>query len=161
LSASTRFRLVLAFLAALVLAGSLVALRASSRDASSAGSRHLDRIIEVVLTGSRADVLALLEMHETPCTTALGIGGPPQCWLVAPTPSPDQPKVFPPPGTPPEGTPIKAFPISTCELEWRTDLDQVVDKLLEGTRELFAVIALEGPPFGAEYLPEPSYGFDL
>lgn len=125
------------------------------------GIREVDQVIDLLLDGSRVDLLSALRMQMVPCTMVEGMGGPPKCWQAAPPQAGDAEKTFPPPGTPPQGTPIEVFPISTCELEWRTEPEPVVDLLTRYPVELFAVVAFDRGPFAEAYLPRASHGVVL
>lgn len=130
-------------------------------DPTRTGIAEVDQIVDLLLDGSRVDLLSALRMQMVPCTLVQGMGGPPKCWQAAPPQSGDVEKSHPPPGTPPEGTPIEVFPISSCELEWRDDLEPIVDHLMAYPLELFAVIAFDTGPFKESFLPRARHGIVL
>jgi hypothetical protein len=119
-------------------------------EGTTTGIAEVDAVIEAVLRDDAAALVALMQTVDVPCTNAQGAGGPPKCWAGT---TPDQAR--PRPTGRPEGTVLEVFPYSTCELEWRIDLDPVAEEATTVAGELFAVLALDQPLFtgGEDYLP--------
>jgi hypothetical protein len=117
---------------------------------------EVDAIIADLLAGDAAAFAAHFALFDTNCTTAQGLGGPPQC------------SDFP--GSPPDGTPVRAFPYGVCEGAWTTDPEGLADALLANQPgmprpdpslpsgsglQLFGVVAFDPPQ--PLYANEPGF----
>jgi hypothetical protein len=105
--------------------------------ASNAVPASVDRLVEAASAHDVEAVSAMLQLITTPCTQALGVGGPPKCWVGGR-----------PPSSPlPEGTPVEVFPITSCEFGWYDPASarDIVRSTLASLGEVYAVLRLTAP----------------
>lgn len=77
------------------------------------GITELDSLLEIIESSDAAKIRDLIDLQTLPCTTALGLGGPPQC-------REDET----------EGTEVSVFAFSVCEPEWLRE-EQITPNLEE------------------------------
>jgi hypothetical protein len=104
------------------------------------GIADVDAVIEAVLADDLAARRALIGYLTTPCTTALGMGGPPKCQAGES-----------------DGTMVEVFPILGQEGEFvrREAVDSRLDFAAQG---LYAVYRIPGDAYEEAYWPAGEYG---
>jgi hypothetical protein len=104
------------------------------------GIGDIDRIIAAILAGDLAAKEALVSYTTTPCTTALGMGGPPKCQAGES-----------------DGTLVEVFPVLGQEGEYarRDGIARILDLTVKG---LYAVYRVPADAYREEYWPAGDYG---
>jgi hypothetical protein len=104
------------------------------------GIASVDAVIEAVLAKDLSAKRALIRYVTTPCTTALGMGGPPKCQAGES-----------------DGTVVEVFPILGQEGEFlrREAIDSRLDFAVQG---LYAVYRIRGDAYQEAYWPAGEYG---
>lgn len=104
------------------------------------GLAEIDAIIEAVLANDLTAKRALIDYVTTPCTTALGMGGPPKCQAGES-----------------DGTLVEVFPILGQEGEFVRP--QAIDSRLDfAVQGLYAVYRIPGDAYQEAYWPAGEYG---
>jgi hypothetical protein len=112
------------------------------------GLRDLDEIIDAALAPEPEKLFNYVALQSVACLNVSGMGGPPPCDLA-------------PGGSAPDGTLLNVFPLSSCELQWVTDVVPRLKQIIATQPELYAVVEFTAQPFSEPFLPIASYGVIL